>query len=89
VRVEANIHSNWGNLGHAGGYTSYDYGSSISEGREISREKFSELKLQANFLKVSPAILTASVGQADTSKYSDSSAIYTTALFGNGSSTNF
>jgi hypothetical protein len=35
-----------------GGYTSYDYGASITENREIYREKYSELKLEANFLKV-------------------------------------
>lgn len=39
-------------------YTSYDYGSAISEDRRINREKYSELKLEANFLKVSPAYLT-------------------------------
>lgn len=37
---------------YEGGYTSYDYGSAISENREITREKYSELKLEANFLKV-------------------------------------
>jgi hypothetical protein len=51
--------TNWGNLGHPGGYTSYDYAAPISEDRQVYREKYSELKLQANFLKVSPAYLTA------------------------------
>ena len=51
--------TNWGNLGHPGGYTSYDYGSIIAEDRTVTREKYSELKLQANFLKVTPAYLVA------------------------------
>ena len=72
-----------------GGYTSYDYGSSIMENREISREKYSELKLEANFLKVTPAYLTASVGNAVTGIYTDNNDIFTTPLWGNGSTTNF
>jgi hypothetical protein len=76
-------------LTDAGGYTSYDYGASIAENREIYREKYSELKLEANFLKVSPAYLTASVGTPGTGVYTDSSAIFTTPLFGNGTKTNF
>ncbi|CZS89191.1 probable beta-galactosidase [Rhynchosporium agropyri] len=81
--------TNWGNLGHPGGYTSYDYGSSIRENREIDREKYSELKLQANFLKVSPAYLTSGVGTGTTRKYTDSSSIFTTPLLGNDSAPNF
>ncbi|CAG8954507.1 hypothetical protein HYFRA_00004420 [Hymenoscyphus fraxineus] len=81
--------TNWGNLGHAGGYTSYDYGSSIAENREIYREKYSEVKLQANFMKVSPALLTASVDPAAVGVHTDSNSITTTPLFGNGSATNF
>ncbi|KFY95212.1 hypothetical protein V500_02889 [Pseudogymnoascus sp. VKM F-4518 (FW-2643)] len=81
--------TNWGNLGHSGGYTSYDYGAAISETREIALEKYSELKLQAQFLKVSPAYLTASVGAATEGTYTDTSAIHTTPLWGNGSASNF
>ncbi|KAH8594370.1 glycoside hydrolase superfamily [Bisporella sp. PMI_857] len=81
--------TNWGNLGHAGGYTSYDYGASIAENREIYREKYSELKLEAQFLKVSPAFLTTSVGSTVSGTYTTSSAITTTPQFGNGSITNF
>ncbi|KAI8295878.1 putative beta-galactosidase A [Colletotrichum sp. SAR 10_98] len=51
--------TNWGNLGHPGGYTSYDYGAAIKEDRSVAREKYSELKLEAQFLKVSPSYLTA------------------------------
>ncbi|KFZ09594.1 hypothetical protein V501_05524 [Pseudogymnoascus sp. VKM F-4519 (FW-2642)] len=81
--------TNWGNLGHSGGYTSYDYGAAISENREVAQEKYSELKLQAQFLKVSPAYLTASVGTATTATYTDSSTLLTTPLWGSGSATNF
>lgn len=49
--------TNWGGIAHPGVYTSYDYGSAIAEDRTL-REKYYELKLQANFLKVSPAFLT-------------------------------
>ncbi|KAF4554747.1 putative glycosyl hydrolases family 35 protein 1 [Elsinoe fawcettii] len=51
--------TNWGNQGHPGGYTSYDYGASIAEDLTVSREKYSEIKLQANFLQASPAYLVA------------------------------
>ncbi|KAF9008853.1 glycoside hydrolase family 35 protein [Cyathus striatus] len=50
--------TNWGGIAHPGVYTSYDYGSTIAEDRTL-REKYYELKLQANFLSVSPAYLTA------------------------------
>ncbi|RYO74978.1 hypothetical protein DL766_009099 [Monosporascus sp. MC13-8B] len=51
--------TNWGNLGHAEGYSSYDYGAQITEERLVYREKYSEMKLQANFFHVSPAYLVA------------------------------
>ncbi|KAJ6109649.1 Glycoside hydrolase family 35 [Penicillium sp. IBT 16267x] len=54
--------TNWGNLGYMNGYTSYDYGAAITEERGIWREKYSEEKLEANFLKASPAYLTATPG---------------------------
>ncbi|KAH7054601.1 beta-galactosidase precursor [Macrophomina phaseolina] len=79
--------TNWGNLGHPGGYTSYDYGSVIRETREINREKYSELKLQGNFLKVSPAYLTAEPGDLSNGSYADTSDIAVTPLLGN--TTNF
>ncbi|KAL2358260.1 putative beta-galactosidase [Cryomyces antarcticus] len=77
--------TNWGNLGHPGGYTSYDYGAAITEDRLVTREKYSEAKLEANFLQASPAYLTA-VSQDNShanGSYTDSSAIAVTALFGN------
>ena len=53
------------------------------------REKYSELKIQANFLKVSPAYLTATPGNQTNGTYASTSAISVTPLFGNGSQTNF
>ncbi|KAF1837258.1 hypothetical protein BDW02DRAFT_519504, partial [Decorospora gaudefroyi] len=70
--------TNWGNLGHPGGYTSYDYAAPIREDRQVDREKYSELKLQANFLKVSPAYLTAARGKASNSMWSTNSALTVT-----------
>ncbi|GFG08426.1 probable beta-galactosidase E [Aspergillus lentulus] len=81
--------TNWGNLGYHGGYTSYDYGAAITEDRQIWREKYSEEKLQANFLKVSPAYLTATPGNGVNGSYTGNKDIAVTPLFGNGTATNF
>ncbi|KAL1962756.1 hypothetical protein VTN77DRAFT_9210 [Rasamsonia byssochlamydoides] len=81
--------TNWGNLGYENGYTSYDYGAAIAEDRSIWREKYSEQKLQASFLKVSPAYLTATPGNAADGSYTSTDAIAVTPLFGNGTRTNF
>ncbi|KAJ5096819.1 hypothetical protein N7456_007540 [Penicillium angulare] len=78
--------TNWGNLGHPGGYTSYDYGSAIAESRNITRQKYSELKLIGNFQKVSPAYLTTTPGNLSTTRYTTSSDIAVTPLLGNSSS---
>ncbi|KAK3497574.1 beta-galactosidase precursor [Neurospora hispaniola] len=73
--------TNWGNLGHPGGYTSYDYAAAIAEDRTVSREKYSELKLEANFLKVSPGYLTATPDTSNrTGIYSPNTDITVTAL---------
>lgn len=79
--------TNWGNIGHPGGYTSYDYGSVIREDRAVDREKYSELKLQANFLKVSPGYLTAApASSSSTGVYNTNPEVVTTPLIGaNGS----
>ncbi|KAK5698835.1 hypothetical protein LTR97_006483 [Elasticomyces elasticus] len=77
--------TNWGNLGHPGGYTSYDYGAVIAENRTVSREKYSEMKLEANFLQASPAYLT-SIAQNNSNangSYTGNSALATSALLGN------
>lgn len=77
--------TNWGNMGYPEGYTSYDYGSVITEARTVEREKFSEIKLQAMFLQSSPAYLTA-VPQNNSNangSYTGNMNIATTALLGN------
>ncbi|KUJ19279.1 putative beta-galactosidase E [Mollisia scopiformis] len=81
--------TNWGNLGYHGGYTSYDYGASITEDRQIWREKYSEMKIQANFFKVSPAYLTATAGNVGNGSFVSTSTIAVTPLWGNGTTTNF
>ncbi|KAJ5706029.1 hypothetical protein N7536_001718 [Penicillium majusculum] len=81
--------TNWGNLGYMGGHTSYDYGAAITEERAIWREKYSEQKLEANFLKVSPAYLTATAHLGLNGTYGAPSSIAVTALLGNGTRTNF
>lgn len=48
----------------------------------MSREKYSEAKLEANFLKVSPAYLTATPGNASNGTFTDTAAIATTQLKG-------
>ncbi|KAI0838260.1 glycoside hydrolase family 35 protein [Hypoxylon sp. FL0890] len=78
--------TNWGNIGHPGGYTSYDYGAAISEDRTLTREKYSELKLQAEWLKVSPDYLIAEPGAALVWRYADNAAITVTRLAGNSTS---
>ncbi|KAI1104565.1 glycoside hydrolase family 35 protein [Jackrogersella minutella] len=75
--------TNWGNIGHPAGYTSYDYGAAISEDRTITREKYSELKLEAEWLKVSPDYLTANPGAALVWTYANNAAITVTRLAGN------
>ncbi|OAA46981.1 beta-galactosidase [Metarhizium rileyi] len=75
--------TNWGNLGHPGGYTSYDYGACIRENRVIDREKYSEVKLEAQFIRVSPGYITASVGAASATAYSNNPGITITPLTSN------
>ncbi|KAJ5392042.1 Glycoside hydrolase family 35 [Penicillium cosmopolitanum] len=77
--------TNWGNLGHPGGYTSYDYGSPISESRNVTREKYSELKLLGNFAKVSPSYLVATPGNATNATYTNTADLTVTPLLGSNS----
>ena len=79
--------TNWGNMGQPGGYTSYDYGSPIKEDRTITREKYSEAKLQAQFMAVSPEYLTARPGKLTNGTYVSSEQVAVTPLWGN--KTNF
>ncbi|KAL4895785.1 glycoside hydrolase superfamily [Aspergillus ambiguus] len=81
--------TNWGNLGHPGGYTSYDYGSPLSETRNITREKYSELKLIGNFAKVSPSYLVATPGNLTTGTYADTTDLAVTPLIGKGTGSYF
>lgn len=81
--------TNWGNLGHPGGYTSYDYGSPITESRNVTREKYSELKLLGNFAKVSPSYLVATPGNLSTSDYTNTADIAVTPLKGQDSASFF
>ncbi|KAL4748029.1 hypothetical protein BDW72DRAFT_205968 [Aspergillus terricola var. indicus] len=63
--------TNWGNLGHPSGYTSYDFGAAIAENRLVTREVYSELKLQANSLLASPIYLTMTPENATLGVYTD------------------
>ena len=72
--------TNWGNLGHPNGYTSYDYGAVIAEDRNVTRAKYSEVKLQANFLKVSPEYLVANAQPWENGSYVSTSIISTARL---------
>ena len=75
--------TNWGNLGHPVGYTSYDYGSVIAEDRTVAREKYSEAKLEANFLRASPAYLTATPMNGSNGSFVNTDLIATTPVVGN------
>jgi len=55
----------------------------------VWREKYSEIKLEANFLKVSPAYLTATPGDGANGSYGAPPDIAVTPLLGNGTNTNF
>ncbi|KAH8887809.1 glycoside hydrolase family 35 protein [Thozetella sp. PMI_491] len=81
--------TNWGNLGHPGGYTSYDYGAAITEDRQVVREKYSEQKLQANFFKSVPAYLSAVPGVSRNGTLGTPADINVTPLRSNGSGPNF
>ncbi|KAI9930751.1 hypothetical protein MW887_011508 [Aspergillus wentii] len=72
--------TNWGNIGYSSGYTSYDVGAAITEDRRLDRERYSELKLQANFLQVSPAYITSTPLDATIGGYVNTSALTTTRL---------
>ena len=60
----------------------------LAEDRTITREKYSEIKLQTNFFKVSPAYLTATPHDAVNGGYVNTNSIATALLAGNGSNTN-
>lgn len=70
--------------GHPLGYTSYDYGAPISEDRLVTRAKYSETKLGANFIKVTPAYITSTPSNYTNGTYASSGDIAVTLLNGNG-----
>jgi len=74
--------TNWGNLGYALGYTSYDYGAAISEDRTTTREKYSEAKLEANFLMASPAYQTATPMNGTNGTFASTDLIAVTPVVG-------
>ncbi|KAK6540670.1 hypothetical protein TWF694_008063 [Orbilia ellipsospora] len=80
--------TNWGHIGHPGVYTSYDYAAAIAEDRTL-REKYYEEKLQALFLKVSPAYLTSTPGTPATVSTSSSQMTITTLKDNVGGKTRF
>ncbi|KIW34995.1 uncharacterized protein PV07_01722 [Cladophialophora immunda] len=80
--------TNWGNLGYEGGDSSYDYGAAITEDRHVWREKYSEMKLQANFLKVTPQYLTARALNETNGTYTDTDAITVTPVEATETNTN-
>ncbi|KAI0142825.1 glycoside hydrolase family 35 protein [Xylariaceae sp. FL1272] len=75
--------TNWGNLGESGGYTSYDYGAVIKEDRTITREKYYEAKLIAQFITSSPAFLEATPGPLTNTSYVSTPELSTTAIASN------
>ncbi|ORY56836.1 beta-galactosidase [Pseudomassariella vexata] len=83
--------TNWGGISFSEAYTSYDYGAAIQEdGRTITREKYGELKLQAQMLKVSRDYLTATPNVNFTRGiYTNNTDLAITPLIGNESDTNF
>ncbi|EGE80003.2 beta-galactosidase [Blastomyces dermatitidis ATCC 18188] len=76
-------------MGHPGGYTSYDYGAPISEDRNITREKYGELKLIGNFMKASPSFMNAVPGHWSISKFTTTPTLTVTSLIGRLSDSSF
>ncbi|TDL19485.1 glycoside hydrolase family 35 protein [Rickenella mellea] len=81
--------TNWGNLATTNVYTSYDYGAPIREDRTLST-KYTEIKLQANFLHATQAYLTANImgSSSDGQTYATNNQVWTTNLR-NSDQTNF
>ncbi|KAG9025922.1 hypothetical protein FRB95_009626 [Tulasnella sp. JGI-2019a] len=53
--------TSWGHLPFPGVYTSYDYGAAISENRDISSQKYAELKRQGLFIRSTPSFYQTDV----------------------------
>ncbi|KAL2851105.1 beta-galactosidase extracellular [Aspergillus pseudoustus] len=81
--------TNWGNIAWPGGYSSYDYAAPIRETRELTREKYSELKLIGNFAKVSHDYLVAVPENLTTSTYTNTPDLAVTCLRGQNGTGSF
>lgn len=55
----------------------------------VDREKYSEAKLEANFVEASPAYLNSTPQNLTNGTYTDTTALSVTPLLGNGTDTNF
>ncbi|KAH8650698.1 beta-galactosidase [Ilyonectria robusta] len=75
--------TNWGGISYSEGFTSYDYGAPVSEDRSITREKYSEIKLEAQMLKVSPSFLVANPSNYTIGRYSPNKNVAITPVLGN------
>lgn len=62
---------------------------SIRENRAVDREKYSELKLQGQFMKVSPGYVVTNPGNLTTGVYSSSEDVVITPLLANGTGSFF
>ncbi|KAF8624403.1 hypothetical protein AX15_005885 [Amanita polypyramis BW_CC] len=82
--------TSWGGLPFPGVYTSYDYGASITEARDLTT-KYDELKRQALFLRSSPSFYKTNwIADSSTGlDISTSSAAYTTLLRNPDANTSF
>lgn len=58
--------TNWGNIGSPHSFTSYDVGSMIREDGTLNRESYAAMKLQGQFLKVTPVYLSSRPEPAST-----------------------
>ncbi|KAF2493127.1 hypothetical protein BU16DRAFT_563304 [Lophium mytilinum] len=68
--------TNWGHMSWQRVYTSCDFRAAISENRAISREKYGEIKLEAQFLKVAPAYRTSRLIHSASDAYSTSPNVF-------------
>ncbi|KUL83112.1 hypothetical protein ZTR_11010 [Talaromyces verruculosus] len=75
--------TNWGHIGWDEVYTSYDYRAAIREDRSITREKYAEIKLENQFLKVSPSTLTSRLVTSATPSFTNTSEIVVTKTWDN------
>lgn len=82
--------TSWGGTPYPGVYTSYDYGATITESRELG-PKYDELKRQALFIRSSPEFYkTDWIGDSSTGvTVSSNNAVYVTQLKNHDTPTSF